>query len=84
MDYRRPTSKRVKNAPARFRSDEENLEKVKERNEKKEQTNNSKTLNRKRKFIEQLADSSNTTEELSRNYQGQEVNLDYGVKGEIL
>ena len=53
MDYRRPPSNRVKIAPARFRSNEENLEKVKEKNEQKEETNNSKTINRKRKFIEQ-------------------------------
>ena len=50
MDYLRPPSKRVKNAPARFKSDEEDLEKVKERNEQKEETNNSKTINRKRKL----------------------------------
>ena len=54
MDYRRPPSKRVKNAPSRFRSDEE-------------ETNITKTINKKRKFI-----------------QGQEVNLDSEVKGEIL
>ena len=53
MDYRRPPSKRVKNAPARFRSDEE--------------TNITTTINKKRKII-----------------QGQEVNLDSQVKGEIL
>ena len=53
MDYRRPPSKRVKNAPARFRSDEE--------------TNITTTINKKRKII-----------------QGQEVNLDSEVKGEIL
>ena len=53
MNYQRPPSNRVKIAPARFRSNEENLEKVKEKNEQKEETNNSKTINRKRKFIEQ-------------------------------
>ena len=52
MDYRRPPSKRVKNAPARFRSDEET---------------NITTIYKKRKII-----------------QGQEVNLDSEVKGEIL
>ena len=46
MDYLRPPSNRVKIAPARFRSNEENLEK----NEQKEETNNLKTINRKRKL----------------------------------
>ena len=50
MDYRRPPSNRVKIAPARFRSNEENLEKVKEKNEQKEEKDNSKTINRKRKL----------------------------------
>ena len=36
-------------------------------NQKKEETNNSKTITRKRKFNKQPADSSNKTEELSKN-----------------
>ena len=56
-----------------------NSSKREERNEQKEETNNSKTINRKRKCIEQLADSSSKLEELSRNDlskgQGQELNL---------
>ena len=36
-------------------------------NQKKEETNNTKTITKKRKFIKQSVDSSNKTEELSKN-----------------